>query len=169
MCHFSLAASNIFSLLLIFKSLINIFYRRFGLGGGHWYYLRFTQLLKYIHIFIYLFIWLHWVLVSVYSIFGCGMQTLSYGMSDLFPWPGIEPRLPALECSVLAPGPSRKSLLSFLNLQNYIFCKIWEVFSYYFFRYFFKLTLSPAQTRMIMNAGSFVIVLQVLKILFILL
>ena len=50
---------------------------------------------------IYLFIWLHWVLVSVCSIFGSSMQTLSYSVSDLFPWPGSL----HWKCSVLATGP----------------------------------------------------------------
>ena len=34
---------------------------------------------------IYLFIWLHWVLVLKSRIFSCSMQTLSCGMWDLFP------------------------------------------------------------------------------------
>ena len=53
--------------------------------------------------FIYLFIWLSWVLVVVCGIFvatcrifSCGMRALSCSMRDLVPWPGIEPRPPAL-------------------------------------------------------------------------
>ena len=46
----------------------------------------------------YLFIWLHWVLVTPCGIFNlCRiMRTLSCGRWDLVPWPGIEPRPPAL-------------------------------------------------------------------------
>ena len=39
--------------------------------------------------------------------FSCSMQTLSGGMWDLVPWPGIEPGAPAL--GVLASGPPGKS------------------------------------------------------------
>ena len=35
-------------------------------------------------------------LVVACGIFSCSMQTLSWGMWDLVPWPGIEPRPPAL-------------------------------------------------------------------------
>ena len=38
---------------------------------------------------LFLFIWLHWVLVAAYKIFSCGMW-------GLIPWPGIEPRCPVL-------------------------------------------------------------------------
>ena len=38
----------------------------------------------------HLFTWLCWVLVATCGIFGCGMGTLSCGMWDLVPWPGIE-------------------------------------------------------------------------------
>ena len=45
---------------------------------------------------IYLFIWLHRVLVAACRIFSCGMWDLSRGTQDLVLWPGIEPRPPAL-------------------------------------------------------------------------
>ena len=45
---------------------------------------------------IYLFIWLHRVSVAVGGLLSCGMWTLSCGMRDLVPWPGIEPGPPAL-------------------------------------------------------------------------
>jgi len=65
------------------------------------------------NIFIYLFIWLHWILVAASRssfflatcrIFSWVMWTLSFGMWDLVPWPGI--RLGALhwECRVWATG-----------------------------------------------------------------
>ena len=37
-----------------------------------------------------------WVLVVACRVFNCGMQTLSYSMWNLVPWPGIKPRPPAL-------------------------------------------------------------------------
>ena len=37
------------------------------------------------------------------------MLGLSYGMQDLIPWPGIEPRPPHWEHRVLATGPPGKS------------------------------------------------------------
>ena len=40
------------------------------------------------------------------EIFSCSMQTLSCGMWDLVPWPGIKPRPPAL--GVLATEPTRE-------------------------------------------------------------
>ena len=48
------------------------------------------------------------VLVAAYGIFSCGIW-------DLVPWPGIEPRPPALGRGVLATGPPGKSqgLMSF--------------------------------------------------------
>ena len=49
------------------------------------------------YIYIYLFIWLHLVLDAACRIFPFGMWTLSCSMWDLVPWPGIEPRPPALE------------------------------------------------------------------------
>ena len=68
------------------------------------------ELLKNIYLFIYLFIWLHWVLlaackiffaaceifVAACGIFSCGRRTLSCSMWDLVPWPGIKPGSPAL-------------------------------------------------------------------------
>ena len=51
--------------------------------------------LFYIYIYISLF-WLCWVSVTIHGIFSCDMQTLSYGMWDLVPWPRIEPGPPTL-------------------------------------------------------------------------
>ena len=45
---------------------------------------------------IYVFTWLFWVLVAACRIFSHSMLTLSWGMWDLVPWPGITPRPPAL-------------------------------------------------------------------------
>ena len=52
-----------------------------------------------------------WSLVVAWGNFSsCGMQTLSYGVWDLVPWPGIEPGPPALALlSLLATGPPGKS------------------------------------------------------------
>ena len=69
----------------------------------------------------YLFIWLHWVLVAALGIFDLhsrtwsfcccclsSMRTLSCGMRDLVPWPGIEPSSLHWECGVLVTGPPRE-------------------------------------------------------------
>ena len=50
---------------------------------------------------IYLFIWLYQVLVAAPGILSCGMW-------DLVPWPGIEPRLPALEALSLNHWTTRE-------------------------------------------------------------
>ena len=59
---------------------------------------------------IYLFLWLCQILVAARGIFSCDTWTLSCGMWNLVPWPGIEPWLPAPELGVLATGPPGKSL-----------------------------------------------------------
>ena len=51
-----------------------------------------------------LFIWLCWVLVVARGIFSCGLQTLSCLRWDLVPWPGSEPRPPALGAQSLTTG-----------------------------------------------------------------
>ena len=61
-----------------------------------------------VHVFlfnIYLFIWLHWILVVACSIFHCSMW-------DLVPRQEIKARPTA--CTVLATAPPGKSLLLFL-------------------------------------------------------
>ena len=45
---------------------------------------------------INIFIWLCRVLVAACGLFSCGMWTLSWGMWDLVPWPGIKPWPPKL-------------------------------------------------------------------------
>ena len=57
---------------------------------------------------IYLFVWIHQILVATSKIFTCGMQTLSYSMWDLVPWPGIEPGPLALGAQSLSHWTSRK-------------------------------------------------------------
>ena len=49
-----------------------------------------------------LFIWLCWVLVVAQGIFTCGLQTLRCLMWGLVPWPGSEPRPPALGAQSLS-------------------------------------------------------------------
>ena len=56
-----------------------------------------------------LFIWLCWVLVVARGIFSCGLQTLSCLRWDLVPWPGSEPRPPALGAQSLTTGAPGKS------------------------------------------------------------
>ena len=76
-----------------------------------------------------LFVWLHWVFVvalgvfdlhcymRVLSFFSYGMLTLSCGMWDLVPWPGIECRPLALGAQSLCHGTTRDILWwSFLSL-----------------------------------------------------
>lgn len=48
------------------------------------------------NVFIYLFIWLYRVSVAALWIFSCSTWMVSCVMPDLVPWPGIEPRPPAL-------------------------------------------------------------------------
>ena len=53
------------------------------------YFKKFTgSLKKYL---FYWFTWLFWVLTVTCRIFSCYKQTLSCGMWDLVPWPGMEP------------------------------------------------------------------------------
>ena len=61
---------------------------------------------------IYLFIWLHRVLVAACGIF-------SWGMRDPVPWPGIEPGPLHWERGVLATGPPGKSL-AYFSKPNWI-------------------------------------------------
>ena len=60
--------------------------------------------------FIYIPIWLYPALVAALRIFDLhrSMQTLSWCMWDLFTWPEIEPRVPALGIGVLATRPPGK-------------------------------------------------------------
>ena len=58
----------------------------------------------------FFFIWLRWVLVAARGIFSCSLRTLSCGMWDLDPWPGMEPRTLHREWGVLATGPPGRSL-----------------------------------------------------------
>ena len=51
------------------------------------------------------------LLVAACGIFSCGMRTLSCGMWDLVPWPGIEPRPPALGVQSLSHWIARKVLI----------------------------------------------------------
>ena len=45
-------------------------------------------------LFIYLFIWPHWVLVAACRTISCGLWTLSCDMWGLVPWPEMEPGPP---------------------------------------------------------------------------
>ena len=65
----------------------------------------------------YLFIWLRWVSVVAHGIFDlhCGMQTLSCGMWELVPQPGIEPRSLALGAWSLTHWTTREALHSILS------------------------------------------------------
>ena len=105
---------------------------------------------------IYLFIWLRRVLVAAHGIFiaacsifvaacrilSCSLQdlfwlrraetlvaacaTLSCGMWDLVPWPGIEPRPPALGAQSLSHLPTREVPLTGYNFHFIKFCHLSE-------------------------------------------
>ena len=66
----------------------------------------------------YLFIWLHQVLAAAWGIFSWGMQTLSCGLWDLVPWPGIEPGTPALAAQCLSYWTTREVLEGFLKIPS---------------------------------------------------
>ena len=53
-------------------------------------------------------------LSRVRGIFGCGLGPLSYSMWDLVPWPGIEPRSPALGAWSLSHWTTREVPVFFL-------------------------------------------------------
>ena len=57
---------------------------------------------------IYLFIWLHCIFVVAHKIFDCSMQTFSFSMWDLVPWPMIKPGSPALGMWSLSHWTTRK-------------------------------------------------------------
>ena len=59
------------------------------------------------------------LLVVACGIFSCGMQTLSCGMRDLVPWPGVEPRPPALGAWSLSHWTIREVPLS---IYFYLLC-----------------------------------------------
>ena len=71
--------------------------------------------------YFYLFTWLCQVSVATHGIFSCGIQTLSCGMWDLVPWPGIEPRHSAQGAWNLSHRTTGKSLCG-----NYYMRCFWE-------------------------------------------
>ena len=64
---------------------------------------------------IYLFTWLCCVLVVVSGILSCGMR-------DVVPWPGIEPRPPALGAWSLTTGPPGRSWEQFNSWIPMVWC-----------------------------------------------
>ena len=81
---------------------------------------------------IYLFR-LSWVLVVAPRIFSCSMQTLSCGLQNLVPWPGIELRPLHWEHRVLASGPPGKShILTFVSSFPCVTDKIIACLSVYY-------------------------------------
>ena len=74
---------------------------------------------SYIFIFIFIYLavlglslvaaWRTFVVASgIFFVFTCGKRTLSCGMWDLVPWPGIEPRPPALGARSLSHWTTRE-------------------------------------------------------------
>ena len=104
----------------------------------HWCLDKYTsspQIVTFYHLFycvfvflnIYLF-WLPWVLVvardlcrGVRGSFSWGMRAFSCSMWDLVPWPGIEPRPPALGAQSLNRWTTRKSLVLLFEHLLYSF------------------------------------------------
>ena len=89
--------------------------------------------LHFTNIFKFYFIWLWWVLVvatgsSIFVVtwrtFSCSMQTHSCGVWDLVPWPGTEPRPPALRAQSLSHWPTREVPLLFLRTFMYIYLRM---------------------------------------------
>ena len=64
--------------------------------------------------FVCLFFNLFWLLAVACRIFSCDTWTLSWGMWDLVPWPGIEPVLQHWELRVLSTGPPGLPLYNLL-------------------------------------------------------
>ena len=97
-------------------------------------------LIVFKNIYIYFKIWLYWVLIVAHRIFrcsrwtlSCSFQTLSFSMCDLVPWPGIEPRPPALEALsfshwtiILVPNPYWFFFFFFLTAQKGSPVQRWE-------------------------------------------
>ena len=65
---------------------------------------------------VYLFIWLHQVLVAACRIFSCGMQALSCSMWNLVPRPGIKAQSPALSIQSLSHCKTREVLSSSFSI-----------------------------------------------------
>ena len=68
-------------------------------------------------IFSYLCIWL-------YQVFSCGTWTLSCGVWNLVPCPGVEPGALHWECRILVTGPSGKSTDSFFKVAALTFSRM---------------------------------------------
>ena len=66
----------------------------------------YSSFLRYL--LIHLFIWLYQILVVACRIFSFGMWTLSFGIWDLIPWPGIEPIPPVLGAWSLSHWTTRE-------------------------------------------------------------
>ena len=87
----------------------------------------FKVLIEFVTIFLIIYyIWLPRVLVvacgifvAAFEIFSCSRQTLSCGTWALVPWPGIEPRSPALDGKVLTTGPPGKSLCCIFEIWTF--------------------------------------------------
>ena len=69
-------------------------------------------MLFFFNIYFYLFTWLYQVLVLAFGIFSCSMW-------NLVPWPGIEPRPPALGARNLTHWTTRKVPMLILELHEY--------------------------------------------------
>ena len=61
-----------------------------------------------LHLFIYFQQTDVYLFISLCQFVSCGLWTLSCGMWDLVPWPGIEPGNPALGVQILSPWTTRE-------------------------------------------------------------
>ena len=72
-----------------------------SLSFNYWWTLKNWETFKNFFFLVKIY-WLCWVLIAACGILSCSIW-------DLVPWPGIQPRLPALGHGVLASGPPGKS------------------------------------------------------------
>ena len=103
-------------------------------------------LIVFKNIYIYFKIWLYWVLIVAHRIFRCSMwtlscsfQTLSFSMCDLVPWPGIEPRPPALEA---------------LSFSHWTIILVPNPYCFFFFFFFFNCTERISSTTLGRSGNS---------------
>ena len=105
----------------------------------HW--LAFFSVLKIFYIILkFLFIWLHRVLIVTHGIFG-----LHCSMWDLVPWPGMEPKPPALGARSLSHWITRKvfriifnSFIIFNHTEDLIFYHLIFCFPLFFYYNLYK-------------------------------
>ena len=88
--------------------------------------------------FKYFFIWLHWFLVVAHGLFNlcCSMQTLSFSMQNLVPWPGMKYSPLPLEAWSPSHRITREVPCEIFYFLGFFF---WKFFKNYFSLYTFKI------------------------------